>query len=191
MKIGEAKRLLQVIAAVDGRAVSDEVAGVWAGLLDDVALPDALEAMKRFFRDHPDKRIAPGHVRAGALLVAQEIRDEERRARRKTITMWGFPEGDPRNEEARAAHMAMVERREREGPLPPAVTVVDSPYRAWEQERRLSAAVLKRAESPIITDTAKILEIEEARARYLTILGKMMEDRSGEEVPQDQEAADA
>lgn len=72
MQLIDAERILRVISAIDGRTVDEEATAVWASLLDDIPAADALQAVREFFRTHPDQRINPGHVRAGALKLAEE-----------------------------------------------------------------------------------------------------------------------
>lgn len=66
MKINEARSLLQIVAAVDRRNVTDEMVQAWAGILEDIGIEDAVLATRDWMKNNPDKMIMPGHI-AGAV----------------------------------------------------------------------------------------------------------------------------
>lgn len=66
MNIPETRVLLDLIAAVDRRVTADDAVPVWAAVLQDVAVADAVEAVPSVLRDFPDKIIQPGHILAAA-----------------------------------------------------------------------------------------------------------------------------
>lgn len=165
MKLSEAQALLEMISAIDGRPVTDDISFAWATILDAVPAQDAMQAAVDHFRNHPEKWIMPGHILAGAVRVAEE-RKAAARAALEPLTPFGFPPGDPRNDDALRAYEAS--RENRHAPAVPSVRVVPSPALAWERSRVETV-------SPLITDADRIEEQERNRRRFLRVLGDMIE----------------
>jgi hypothetical protein len=67
----EAAQLLAVVSELDRRDVTEEAAAVWAVALPDVALGDALTAVREHFR-RTSVPLMPSHVLAGAKAARQE-----------------------------------------------------------------------------------------------------------------------
>ena len=61
MDTREAFQLLTLASAFDGRTVDKETATVWAEVLHDIPLPDAVEAMKAHYREE-GRWMMPAHV---------------------------------------------------------------------------------------------------------------------------------
>lgn len=170
MKLADGRALLELISAVDGRPVNDETAFAWATILDNVSLGDAMQAAVEHFRNHPDKRIMPGHIVAGVTRAADERRIALRAAL-APVTPFGYPPDDPRNGEALRVFEASMEHRYAPA-LTPAPRYVPPPGADWERDRRRTAA---RSASPVIADVDRIEQTEAARRRYLAVLGDMIE----------------
>ena len=77
MNSSEVARLLGAASAFDRRTVGDADVVAWQAVLDDVPFADALEAVKRHYRDG-EAWLMPVHVRRGAAEIARE---RERAAR--------------------------------------------------------------------------------------------------------------
>lgn len=75
MNASEAAILLGLAAAYDRRTVGEADARAWADALDDIALEDAQDAVKRHYRTSTEW-IMPAHVRKGVAAIARERRAE-------------------------------------------------------------------------------------------------------------------
>lgn len=76
MTPGDAARVLAVAALYDNRQTGEEDAAAWYAVIGDLDFADAVEAVRRHYRDSVDW-LKPAHVRAGV----RAIRDERDRQR--------------------------------------------------------------------------------------------------------------
>lgn len=102
MTPGDAARVLAACALFDNRKVTDDEDGVrlvraWFSVIGDLPLEDALEAVRRHYRDSTDWCM-PKHVRAGARAIAAE------RARARPSAERQLPSGFEQDV-TRAVHM--------------------------------------------------------------------------------------
>lgn len=74
----EAFQLLTLASARDNRAVTPEVAAVWAEDLHDVSAEEGRDALRAHYREKPDVWLMPGHI---VEQVKRLRRDRERAAR--------------------------------------------------------------------------------------------------------------
>lgn len=107
MQERDAYALLVLAAARDNRQVSPEVARVWAADLDGIDPADAVEAMKRHYRDSPGVWMVPGHIVQGVRVLRRE-REREVRVQRALAG----PQPDPERV------VALHETLKREGLTP-------------------------------------------------------------------------
>jgi len=93
----QAVDILKIASAYDGRKPSELQATVWAADLTDgrVAVQDAAQAVRTWYRDNPDGYIKPGHVVAEARAVRREAVERQRTADHLALTAGRPAEGSP------------------------------------------------------------------------------------------------
>jgi hypothetical protein len=171
VNLAETRFMIEFIAAIDSRAVTDEIVMAWAAFVEDVDPRDAMAATKHLIRTQPDLFIRPGHV----LAAAKEQRELRRRAERAAMPRrdpFGNLAGTPESAEAYRRYREAHNERFNAPALPPPVRVVPSPYQEWERRRREAST---KADSPIITDLDRIEDMERERERALRVLSKIIE----------------
>lgn len=90
MNRSEAARLLALVASFNNRTIGEADVVAWQSVLDDIALADAEEAVRRHFRKSAEW-IMPVHIRN----LAEEVTGERAKAQRKwEAGQYGVPPGE-------------------------------------------------------------------------------------------------
>lgn len=94
----EAGALLAKLSSVDQRRVTMEASDSWAAILDeDITLPDAWEAARQHYAEHPDTYLTPGHINAACRAMRRRRFDAAERDP-EHVRMCPPPDLDPRGE---------------------------------------------------------------------------------------------
>lgn len=86
MTPGDVARVLTACALYDYRRISEADAAAWHAVLADLDVADALEAVRRHYRDSTE-RAMPAHIRRGV----RDIRDDRRRVEARDRTALPSP----------------------------------------------------------------------------------------------------
>ncbi len=154
MTLREMKRVLIMINAYDPRRVITEVVVLsWLRIFEPVPFDVACAAVEEFYRGEDSELLMPGKL----LAICKEIRDRRRRAKER---------------EAQASRYAIEPARHVDDRL---MVPVESPFLQWEHEQRKPAWQDDAPPSPIITDAARLIALEEEKQRQLAALKILME----------------
>lgn len=79
----ETSQLLTLIALVDNRPITPEVVVMWHELLDGITYQEAVDAMKRYYREN-SKWLMPAHL----VQIVENARRDQKREPARNRRLW-------------------------------------------------------------------------------------------------------